>query len=179
MTEAPESISDYLKKQTGPVDEFIPYEFSTLKDQTKNGLVPEKGGPILGAVINVNSDLSAAVEAVAKGKTLREKAEALQFLTESQKNAFSAASSVVAMAKEAGKPVITVGGEIAGFETIEPTDADVKEALSAMALEDDGSSRLNYFLQVYRASDYPVYAEYAIHRAQEDLSGPRQLIVTK
>jgi hypothetical protein len=66
-----------------------------------------------------------------------------------------------------------------GFETIEPTGVDVNEALSAMELEEDGSSRLNYFLQVYRASDYPVYADYAIHRSQEDLSGPRQIVVTK
>lgn len=66
-----------------------------------------------------------------------------------------------------------------GFETIEPTAADVNEALSAMELKEDGSSRLNYFLQVYRASDYPVYADYAVHRAQEELSGPRQIVVTK
>lgn len=48
-----------------------------------------------------------------------------------------------------------------------------------MALEEDGSSRLNYFLQVYKASDYPIYADYAIHRSQEPLSGPRQIVVTK
>lgn len=65
------------------------------------------------------------------------------------------------------------------MDAVKPTDSDVKEALSAMELEDDGSSTLNYFLQVYRASDYPVYAEYAIHRSQEELSGPRQIIVTK
>jgi hypothetical protein len=68
---------------------------------------------------------------------------------------------------------------LTGFETIEPTAADVNEALSAMELKEDGSSRLNYFLQVYRASDYPVYADYAVHRAQEELSGPRQIVVTK
>jgi len=68
---------------------------------------------------------------------------------------------------------------LAGFDTVTATDADVKEALSAMELEEDGSSRLNYFIQVYRASDYPVYADYAIHRSQEELSGPRQIVVTK
>ena len=68
---------------------------------------------------------------------------------------------------------------MAGFDTVTATDADVKEALSAMELEEDGSSRLNYFIQVYRASDYPVYADYAIHRSQEELSGPRQIVVTK
>lgn len=112
MTQAPESISDYLKNQTGPTELFVPYEFSSLKDQTGNGFENEKGGPILGAVINVNIDLSTAAEAVANAKTLREKAEALQFLTDSQKTAFAAASSVVAIAKEAGKPVVTVGGRL-------------------------------------------------------------------
>jgi hypothetical protein len=70
-------------------------------------------------------------------------------------------------------------GQLPGFETVEPSNADVEEALSAMKLEEDGSSRLNYFIQVYRASDYPVYADYAIHRSQEELSGPRQFVVTK
>ena len=62
---------------------------------------------------------------------------------------------------------------------MEPSDADVKEALSAMEINEDGSSRLNYFVQVYRASDYPVYADFAIHRATETLAGPRQIVVTK
>lgn len=183
MTQSPEPISDYLKNQTHALDgssgDFVPYEFSILKNQSTNGIDTVKGGPVLGAVVNVTSDLSIAAEAVAKAKTLREKAEALQFLTESQKNAFAAASSIVAIAKEAGKPVVTVGGTLPDMDTVKPTDSDVKEALSAMELEDDGSSTLNYFLQVYRASDYPVYAEYAIHRSQEELSGPRQIIVTK
>lgn len=114
MTQSPEAISDYLKNQAGPDgagSDFVPYEFSTLKNQIGNGLEEKKGGPILGAIVNVTPDLKAAVEAVAKAKTLRGKAEALQFLTEAQKNAFDAATSVVAMAKEAGKPVVTVGGE--------------------------------------------------------------------
>ena len=62
---------------------------------------------------------------------------------------------------------------------MEPTDADVKEALAAMAVDDHGNSRLNYFVQVYRAGDYPIYADYAIHRATEVCAGPRQIIVTK
>jgi len=62
---------------------------------------------------------------------------------------------------------------------VEPTDEDVKEALAAMEIEDDGSTKLNYFVQVYRAGDYPVYADYAAHRAGEELAGPRQIIVTK
>jgi len=148
MTLAPESISDYLKNQTIADGEFVPYEFSTLKDHAGNDASVAEGGPILGAVINVTPDLAVAAEAVAKGKTLRDKAEALQFLNESQKTAFGAASSVVAIAKEAGKPVVVVGGKVAGFDSVEPTDADVKEAISAMSLAEDGSSRLNYFLQV-------------------------------
>ena len=71
-------------------------------------------------------------------------------------------------------------GSLPGLESVEPSDADVKEALSAMKANDiDGSSRLNYFIQVYRASDYPVYADFAIHRATEVLAGPRQIVVTK
>eukprot|EP00557_Chaetoceros_sp_GSL56_P000946 CAMPEP_0176501884 /NCGR_PEP_ID=MMETSP0200_2-20121128/14437_1 /TAXON_ID=947934 /ORGANISM="Chaetoceros sp., Strain GSL56" /LENGTH=502 /DNA_ID=CAMNT_0017900877 /DNA_START=173 /DNA_END=1681 /DNA_ORIENTATION=+ len=183
MTESPEIISDYLKNQSHTLDgengEFIPYEFSILKNQiTKNVDLPQ-GGPVLGAVLNVTSDLAVAVETVSKGKTLRDKAEALQFLTESQKNAYAAASSIVSIAKENGKPVVVVGGKLPGFDTVEPSNEDVQEALSAMKLEEDGSSRLNYFIQVYRASDYAVYADYAIHRSQEELSGPRQFVVTK
>lgn len=113
MTQSPEPISDYLKNQTSADSngDFVPYEFSILKNQSGNGVELVKGGPILGAIINVTPDLTVAAEAVAKAKTVRAKAEALQFLTDSQKNAFSAASSVVAMANEAGKPVVTVGGE--------------------------------------------------------------------
>ena len=61
------------------------------------------------------ADLAAAVEAVSKGKSLREKAEALQFLTDSQRAAYSAASSVVAMAKAAEAPVVTVNGKLFVF----------------------------------------------------------------
>jgi hypothetical protein len=70
-------------------------------------------------------------------------------------------------------------GTLPGLESVEPTDADVQEALSAMELDERGTARLNYWIQVYRAQDFPVYADYAIHRSQEALSGPRQIIVTK
>jgi hypothetical protein len=111
ITESPETISKYLKEQTHSLGgEFFPYEFSVLKNQILNGVDMPKGGPILGAVINVTSDLVKAAEAVAKGKTLRAKAEALQFLTDSEKNAFAAASAVASMANKAGKPVVVVGG---------------------------------------------------------------------
>jgi len=183
MVESPEIISDYLKNQTnqtyGTSKDFVPYEFSTLKDQVDNGLKTLKGGPIAGAIIEVNPDLQVAAEAVAKAKTLRDKAEALQFLTEAQKTAFAAANGIASLAKQAGKSVFVVGGTLPGFKSVEPSDADVKEALSAMEINEDGSSRLNYFVQVYRASDYPVYADFAIHRATETLAGPRQIVVTK
>lgn len=70
-------------------------------------------------------------------------------------------------------------GSLPGFESVEPTDDDVQEALAAMEIDEKGDAPLNFFLQVYRASDYPVYADYAVHRATEVLSGPRQMVVTK
>lgn len=176
MTESPESISQIADTSD---EGYIPFEFSTLKNQIQNGVEVPVGGPVLGAIVAVTAELSVAAKAVAQGKTLREKAEALQFLTESQKNAFAAFSSVVGLAKEAGKPVIVVGGELPELSTVQPNGDDVSAALSAMELAEDGSSRLNYFVQIYRASDYPVYSDYAIHRAQEQVPGPRQIIVTK
>lgn len=137
------------------------------------------GGPVLGAIVAVTPELKSAAEAVAKGKTIREKAEALQFLTEAEKNAFAAYSSVVGVAKDAGKSVAVVGGELPELKCVVPSEEDVKDALSAMALEEDGSGRLNYFIQIYRASDYPIYADYALHRATEAIPGPRQIMVTK
>lgn len=113
------------------------------------------------------------------GKSIRSKAEALQFLPESQKNAYAAARSVIQCAEAAGGTATVVGGDLPGFKAVEAADADVKEAISAMEIAEDGSSRLNFFLQVYRAGDYPVYADYAVHRATEDLAGPRIVVVTK
>ena len=70
-------------------------------------------------------------------------------------------------------------GSLPGFKVAEPTDADVKEALSAMAVQEDGSVTLDLFVQAYRAGDFPFYADYAVHRATEPLAGPRQIVVTK
>lgn len=70
-------------------------------------------------------------------------------------------------------------GTLPGFETAEPTDVDVQTALSAMAIQDDGTTILEYFIQTYRAGDFPFYADYAVHRATEVLAGPRQIVVTK
>lgn len=68
-------------------------------------------------------------------------------------------------------------GSLPGFESVEPTDEHVQEALAAMELEDDGSSRLNYFIQVFRSGDYPIYEDYAVHRNAEGT--PFQIVVTK
>merc|ERR1740124_302291 len=183
MSTIPEKVDDYLLYQEHALDKeelFVPYEFSVLQNNLGNGLETLKGGPILGAIIGVTPELKTAAKAVANaGESLKAKAEALQFLTDAERNAFAAARSIAALAQEAGKPVVVVGGQLPGLETVTPTDEDVQEALSAMEIEEDGTSRLNYFLQLYRASDYPVYEEYAIHRATEELSGPRQIIVTK
>lgn len=181
MSEVPESVDDLLVKQKS-VDggEFTPYEFSMLHNNLGSGMGVEKGGPVLGAIIGVTPELKTAAEAVEKaGKSLKAKAEALQFLTESEKNAYAAARSVAHTAKLAGKPVVVVGGQLPGLESAEPSAEDVQAALSAMDIDDDGNSSLNYFLQLYRASDYAVYEDYAIHRATEPLAGPRQIIVTK
>ena len=68
----------------------------------------EAGGPVAGAVICVTPDLEVAFSAVDSAKGIRAKAEALQFLTDGQRGAYAAASSVIAQA--AGKPVVVVGG---------------------------------------------------------------------
>mmetsp|Transcript_14416 Transcript_14416/g.32171 ORF Transcript_14416/g.32171 Transcript_14416/m.32171 type:complete len:521 (-) Transcript_14416:165-1727(-) len=172
-----------------PVDESIlkaaevPYEFDVLRPNYGTGAdVPStlKGGPVTGAIIAVTPDLAAATQAVEKaGKSIRAKAEALQFLPAAQQNAYAAARSVIQCAEAAGGSVTVVGGELPGFKAVEAGDPDVKEAISAMEIAEDGTSRLNFFLQVYRAGDYPVYADYAVHRATEDLAGPRIVVVTK
>ena len=72
-----------------------------------------------------------------------------------------------------------IPGSLPGFDAAEPSDADVQAALSAMAIQDDGTSKLDYFIQAYRAGDFPFYADYAVHRATEVLAGPRQIVVTK
>ncbi len=166
-------------RDTNAGDNHYPFEFSTRAGPPP--LAPTlKGGPVLGAIVEVTPNLSAACEAVAAAGTLRDKAEALQFLTESQKNAYAAASSVVSIAKKAGGTVRTVGGSLPGLVEIKkPKEGDIRKALSSMEIGDDGSSKLNYFIQVYRAGDWPVYEDYAIHRAKEPLSGPRQIVVTK
>jgi hypothetical protein len=168
MIQAPEAKPAFISE----------YEFSLSRKDL--GVETLAGGPLVGAVVAMTPDLRVASEAIAKaGDSLRAKAEALQFLTRAERNAFAAASSVTGMAKKHGVPVYVIGGTLPGFETVNPNDEDVQEALAAMDIDEDGSSRLNYFIQVYRASDFPFYADYAVHRATEELPGPRQILVAK
>ena len=178
MCYSPEEVGSSADDSKPKAGDY-PFEFSIRN--VPSSLAPVlKGGPVLGAVIVVTPDLQKACEAVASAKTLRAKAEALQFLTESEKNAHAAASSIVAIAKKAGATIRTVGGSLPGITEIQkPADVDVTTALQGMAIDDDGNSKLNYFIQVYRAGDWPVYEDYAIHRAKEPLSGPREIVVTK
>lgn len=102
MIQAPETAA---KKPKGE----IPFEFSIGGNNIDIPCAP--AGPVAGAVIAVTPDLAAAAKVVDAAKTLREKGEALQFLTNAQQNAYAAASSVVAQAKQAGAPVLVVGGK--------------------------------------------------------------------
>lgn len=154
-----------------------PFEFSITSPSPNTKQL--KGGPISGLVIEVTPELSVAAEAVSKAKTLRAKAEALQFLTEGQRNAHAAASSLVAIAKSANAPIRVVNGSLPGLDSVSPKDEDVQTALDAMAIGDDGESKLNYFVQVYRANDFEAYEAYGVHRATEPCAGPRTIVVTK
>lgn len=162
-----------------PVGPKVPYAFSILNQYFPDESNAAPGGPVIGAAIAVTPDLESAAKRVDAETTLRGKAEALQFLTSAQRTAFGAACSVAAIARKAGAPVYAIGGSLPGIETVEPTEEDVTEALAAMDIDDDGETRLNYFVQVYRACDFPFYGKYAIHRASEELAGPRQIIVAK
>ena len=102
--------SHQADKQTGG-DEHVSYDFNVFKASA--GIPPPKGGPIMGAVLAVTPGLEAAAAALDKaGPSLREKAEALQFLTNSQRYAYAAATSVVNLAKQNNAPVYVVGGKI-------------------------------------------------------------------
>lgn len=137
------------------------------------------GGPVLGAILCVNPELVKAAHAVAAAPTLRAKGEALQFLTKSERQCYLSAKSVVNEALAAGGSVVVVGGELPGLQTVEPTDQDVQHALSAMDIDDDGKTILNYFVQSYRANDFPFYADYAVHLKSQPMAGPREFIVLK
>lgn len=90
----------------------VPYAFTHMNPFYSEETQAVTGGPVKGAIISVSPNLEAAAVAVSKAKSLREKAEALQFLTSAQKAAFTAACSVVSQATKAGAPVVTIGGEL-------------------------------------------------------------------
>lgn len=176
LLETPGKPSTYINEALGP---YQPYSFSVLKQSFAEGSTTPVGGPVLGAVICVTPMLEAAAAKIGAAKTLHEKGEALQFLTSRERTAFGAASSVAAVARKHGAPVYAIGGSLPGIDSADATDADVKEALAAMDIGDDGSTKLNYFIQQYRACDFPFYGEYAVHRATEEMAGPRQIVVAK
>merc|ERR1719198_1322702 len=85
----------------------FPFCFSILNHRFPMSTESDAGGPILGAIICVSMNLQIAAEKVSSaGKSLRAKAEALQFLTCAQKAAYCAACSVAAEARKANAPVI-------------------------------------------------------------------------
>jgi len=196
LIETPET----LDRRTYPgAGTEVPYAFNILTAPSSqnygDAAKPAAGGPMLGAILCLTPNLITALEKVAtvsssSKKNKRSVAEALQFLTHAQRAAYTAARSVVSQA--AGAPIVVLGGGSSkSLETLKkslpadwhwmgkPTEADVQEALQAMDVDETGHSRLNYFVQVYRANDFPFYQDYAVHRASEPLAGPRQIIVTK
>jgi len=155
------------------------YYFNVMKPHA----TPNKptSRPILGTIIVSTPSLLTACTALAKTKSLREKAEALQFLTDGERNAYAAASSCVALAKKQNAPIYVIGSApLPGLpKPLEPTSADVNNALDALQMDDMGNTKLKFLVQVYRAIDFPIYEQYAIHRASEVCSGPRQIVVLK
>jgi hypothetical protein len=166
---------------------FVPYSFNILKQAFPADTAVAAGGPILGAAIAMTPDLEIAYDKIAaaaaasgkKTSSKRAMGEALSFLTKNQRATLGAAASVAEAARRAGAPVVVMGGTIRGLDSVQTTKTDVDDALRAMDVDDNGESRLNYFVQLYRASDFPFYADYAVHRASEELAGPRQIIVAK
>lgn len=177
QSEEPEPLDNRTYPGAGP---YFPYNFSILNPSFPLGTSIPAGGPILGAVLVVTKMLQAAVNKVmVPNTTLRQKAEALQFLSRNEKAALGAARGIVQLAQEAKAPVVVLGGDLLQYERVTATEADVQTALQAMDVDEKGESKLNFFVQVYRANDFPFYGDYAIHRASEPLAGPRQIIVTK
>ena len=174
--ESPETLSHGTYPGAGS---YFPYSFSALKQAFPEGTEAKAAGPILGAAIAVTPALKVAAEKVAAAKTIREKGEALQFLSRNERAAFGAACSVASAAKKAGAPVVVMGGSLPGLPTAKDTEADVKEALAAMDIDENGETRVNFFVELYRANDFPFYADYAVFKATEELPPARQVIVTK
>ncbi|KAL3782692.1 hypothetical protein ACHAWO_010815 [Cyclotella atomus] len=155
-----------------------PFEFS-IKHPPRPTTPTVQGGPIAGLIIEATPELVKAATAVSKANTLRQKAEALQFLTDGERNAHAAAASLVKLAKDANAPIRVVNGALPGFTSVSANEEDVQTALDAMAIGEDGEeAKLNYFVQVYRANDFPAYEAYGVFRAGEECT-LRSVVVTK
>jgi len=109
LMEVPEKPTKYSSKDAGP---YFPYSFSVLNQTFPEGSATPAGGPLAGAVISVTPVLESAAKAIGGAKTLREKGEALHFLTSAERTALGAASSVAAVARKYGAPVVAIGGEL-------------------------------------------------------------------
>lgn len=155
------------------------YYFNVMQPHSTSNTPTSR--PILGTILVSTPSLLAACTALANTKSLREKAETLQFLPDAERNAYAAAASCIALAKKQNAPIYVIGSTpLPGLpKPLEPTSDDVTTALNALQMDDTGKSKLNFMVQVYRAVDFPIYEQYAIHRASEVLSGPRQIIVVK
>jgi hypothetical protein len=108
LMKTPGSVEKNFYAGSGPK---ISFSFSHVDATYPKGTEANAGGKVVGAVISVTPDLAIAAKAVAAAKTLRGKAEALQFLTKSQRASFISANSVASVAKKAGAPVVAMGGE--------------------------------------------------------------------
>ena len=172
--ETPEKLENEIFPGAGPE---VPHYMNTTRPFFPQGTEMPKGGPIVGAIICVTPQLKKAAELVAAAPTKRAKGEALAFLTVNEKATLHAARCVVAQAGSA--PVVVCGGTLPGMMSVKETDVDVQTALNAMDIDEEGKSNLNYYVQAYRANNFPFYGDYAVHRASEPLAGPRQIIVTK
>ena len=116
---SPPHIVKDLMKEPAKVDKTVydashpsvPFSFTHVNPFYPEGTQAKAGGPILGAIISVTPNLEIAAKTVDAAKTLRGKAEALQFLTDAQRGAYSSARSVASLATAAGAPVYAVGGK--------------------------------------------------------------------
>ena len=108
LMKEPEKVDKTVHDSSHP---SVPYSFTHVNPFYAEGTQAQAGGPIMGAIISVTPNLEKAAKAVDAAKTLRAKAEALQFLSDAERGAYSAACSVASQAQKAGAPVFAVGGK--------------------------------------------------------------------
>ncbi|KAL7562095.1 hypothetical protein ACA910_019844 [Epithemia clementina (nom. ined.)] len=179
----PDVVQEQIRTPEDPAKALVnasgfPYAFSLFHQESHPPHTAVKpGGPIVGAVLCVTPELQSAATAVASAPTKRAKAEALKFLSKSERHVYLSACSIVQQA--AGAPVWVIGGDLPGFQTLAVTEADVQHALSSMDIDEQGQTILNFYIQSYRANDFPFYADYAVFRKNEPMTGPREYIVLK